>query len=170
MAAMLDPQSYLTAVAQRLAQDGFEVTPNVMVGERPADLWAARRKFQATKFGTVSTFVVVSRHQSIDATQLAAYSSACFQAAMERTGGVRGLGSAGVCYAVSVCGQGSPNLASTVETTPLVKHWASFEFPALVDLAATSITYNRQRAIWGAAYIRGFRSAAGKWLQPALSG
>lgn len=166
---MMDPGTYLTTVAGRLTQDGFEVTPNVVIGDRPADLWAARRKFQATKFGSVSTFVVVSRHKSVDAAELAAYSSACFQAAMERTGGVRGLGSAGVCYAVCVCEDAAANLNSTVETTALVKHWASFEFPVLVDLAANSVAYNRQRAIWGAAYIRGFRKAADKWLQPGGS-
>jgi hypothetical protein len=164
---MLDAESYLAVVAQRLGQDGFEVTPNVVVGGGPADLWAARRRFQATKFGVVSTFVVVSRHDSIDAAQLAAYSSACFQAAMERAGGVRGLGSTGLCYAVSVYQTAAPDLCSTVERTALVKHWASFEFPVLVDLTTSTITYYRESVIWGAAYIRGFRRDAERWLLPA---
>jgi hypothetical protein len=164
---VLEPQSYLAAVAQRLSQDGFELTPNVLIGGAPADLWAARRKFQATKFGAVATFVVVSRHESIDAAQLAAYSAASFQAAMERTGGVRGLGSTGVCYAVSVYQHAAPGLSAAVETSALMKHWASFEFPVLVDLTANSVTYNRQRVIWGAAYIRGFRRDADRWFQPA---
>jgi hypothetical protein len=163
---VLEPQSYLGAVAQRLTQDGFELTPNVLVGGAPADLWAARRKFQATKFGAVSTFVVVARHESIDAAQLAAYSSACFQAAMERTGGVRGLGSTGVCYAVSVFQHAAPDLGTALETTPLGKHWASFEFPVLVDLTTGSLTYYRKRVLWGAAYIKGFRRDADRWFQP----
>jgi hypothetical protein len=163
---VFDPQQYLGVVAQRLGQDGFEVTPNVSVGGQLANLWAVRRKFQAGKFGNVSTFVVVRLDASIDAAQLTAYSAACFQAAMERTGGVRGLGSSGVCYSVSVVPQADPTLVAAVAGAAPAKHWSSFEFPAVVDLGSSTVTYFSKRVIWGAAYIRGFRRDAQRWLQP----
>jgi hypothetical protein len=164
---VIDSQQYLAVVAQRLGEDGFELTPNVSVGGQLVNLWAVRRKFQAGKFGTVSSFVVVRLDSSIDAAQLATYSAACFQAAMERTGGVRGLGSTGVCYSVSAVPQADPGLVATVASTPTVKHWSSFEFPAVVDLGSSTVTYFNKRVIWGAAYIRGFRRDAERWLKPA---
>lgn len=163
---MPDPQEYLGSVSQRLTDDGFEVTQNVSVGGQGAGLWAARRNFQASMFSTVSTFVVVRLDASIDAALFTAFSAACFQAAVERTGGVRGLGSSGVCFAVTVTPQADPGLVAAVESTAPAKHWSSFEFPVLVDLGANTVTFYRKRVLWGAAYIGRFRRDAQLWLQP----
>lgn len=161
-----DPQQYLATVSERLTQDGFDVTSNVSVDGQIAGIWAARRNFQASMFSTVATFVVVRLDDSIDAARFTAFSAACFQAAVERTGGVRGLGSSGVCFAVTVTPHADPTLVAAVERTPPRKHWSSFEFPVLVDLGANTVTFHRQRVLWGAAYVGRFRRDAERWLQP----
>ena len=163
---MPDPQQYLAIVSQRLTEDEFEVTANVSVGGDIAGLWAARRNFQAGMFSTVSTFVVVRLDPAIDAAHFTAFSAACFQAAVDRTGGGRGLGSSGVCFAVTVTPQADPSLVAAVERTPPAKHWSSFEFPVLVDLSAGTVSFHRQRVLWGAAYVGRFRLDALRWLQP----
>jgi hypothetical protein len=163
---MPDPQAYLATVSQRLTEDEFDVTPNVSIGGEIAGLWAARRKVKATMFSTVSTFVVVRLDAAIDAAHFTAFSAACFQAAVDRTGGVRGLGSSGVCFAVTVTPQADPSLVAAVERTAPAKHWSSFEFPVLVDLGAGTVSFYRQRVLWGAAYVGRFRRDAQRWLQP----
>jgi hypothetical protein len=163
---MPDPQQFLATVSQRLAADEFEVTPNVSVGGEIAGLWAGRRNFKASMFSTVSTFVVVRLDPAIDAAHFTAFSAACFQAAVERTGGVRGLGSSGVCFAVTVTPQADPSLVAAVERTAPTKHWSAFEFPVLVDLGASRVSFYRQRVLWGAAYVGRFRRDADRWLQP----
>ncbi len=163
---MPDPQHYLATVSERLTQDEFEVIPNVSIVGEVAGLWAERRNFQPGLFSTVSTFVVIRLAASIDAAHVAAFSSACFQAAADRTGGGRGLGSSGVCFAVSVIPHADPSLVATVASTAPTKHWSSFEFPVLVDLGASTVTFYRQRVLWGAGYVGKFRRDAERWLQP----
>ena len=163
---MSDPQQYFATVSERLTQDEFAVTPNVSVDGQVAGIWASRRNFQASMFNTVSTFVVVRLDASIDAAHFTAFSAACFQAAVERSGGGRGLGSSGVCFAVSVTPQADPSLVAAVQSTPPPKHWSSFEFPVLVDLGAGTVIFHRQRVLWGAAYVGRFRRDAERWLQP----
>jgi hypothetical protein len=161
-----DPQQYLATVAERLTQDEFEVRPNVSVAGEVAGLWAERRNFQPGLFGTVSTFVVVRLDASIDAAHVTAFSAACFQTAADRTGGGRGLGSSGVCFAVTVIPHADPILVATVERTAPTKHWSSFEFPVLVDLGASTVSFYRQRVLWGAGSVGKFRRDAERWLQP----
>jgi hypothetical protein len=164
---MSDPQQYVATVSERLVSDGFEVTPNVAVDGGIAGIWAGRRNFQASMFSTVSTFVMVRLDTSVDAAHFTAFSAACFQAAVQRTGGGRGLGSSGVCFAVTAVLHADPGLVAAVEATPPPKHWSSFEFPVLVDLGANTVTFHRQRVLWGAAYVGRFRRDAERWLQPA---
>ena len=163
---MSDPQQYVATVSERLVQDGFEVTPNVAVDGGIAGIWAARRNFQASMFSTVSTFVIVRLDTSIDRARFTAFSAACFHAAVERTGGGRGLGSSGVCFGVTAVPQTDPALVAAVEATAPPKHWSSFEFPVLVDLGANRVIFHRQRVLWGAAYVDRFRRDAERWLQP----
>ena len=161
---MSDPQPYVATVTQRLQEDEFDVTPNVAVDGQIAGIWAARRNFQARMFSTVSTFVVVRLDTSIDVAHFTAFSTACFQAAVDRSGGGRGLGSSGVCFAVTAVPQADPSLVAAVEATAPPKHWSSFEFPVLVDLGANTVTFHRQRVLWGAAYVGRFRRDAERWL------
>jgi hypothetical protein len=163
---MADPKQYVAMVSERLRADGFQVTPNDSDDARMPSFWAERRDDQAGPFSTVATFLAVRLDASIDAAQLTAFSAACFQAAIARTGGGRGLGSSGVCFAVSATSQVDPEVVATVERTLPTKHLSSFEFPVLVDLGANTVTFYRQRVLWGAAYVRAFRRDADRWLQP----
>ncbi|HEY6469514.1 MAG TPA: hypothetical protein VI434_07080 [Candidatus Dormibacteraeota bacterium] len=163
---MPDAQEYLATVSERLVEDEFEVRPNVSVGGEVAGLWAERRNFQPGLFSTVSTFVVIRLDTAIDAAHVTAFSSACFEAAADRTGGGRGLGSSGVCFAVTVIPHADPSVISAVESTAPTKHWSSFEFPVLVDLGASTVSFYRQRVLWGAGYVGKFRRDAERWLQP----
>ncbi len=165
---MTDPGTYLDMLSQRLAGYGFSVWRSVPMGPQTLDLLAAGRRVELSKFGEMARVITVARVDPASPDSVAAYSATVAKHALE--GGFaslpRGLGGSVLCVPAVVADAFDETTKGWVTTHLAPKHFAAFEFPALVSLAEGRVLYCRKTPIWGAAYYRGFRKFVDEALRP----
>lgn len=155
---------YVEGLAERLAEEGFERTevpiPDAVAGFH-------RRRVSLRKFGFVDTLVVVFDASGDRTVEWARdRSEAAFERVLtEKLPLPRGVGSTAVVHPVFVGRDVDAGTSWVREYAP--NHWASFEFPVVVDLADGSVAFHEDTPLWGALYYRGFRSFARDVLAPA---
>jgi hypothetical protein len=157
---------YLLGLSSRMKRWGFSEFHH-----QPQDidtpLCLHKREFVATKFSIVDTFSVVMR-APLDCTPLnfETLSKRVFQFALDnKNRWPRGLGGGAVAYPVLVADTLSGQLRSFAESY-CPKHWASIEFPVLVDLSSQSICHYASTPAWGAFYYEGLRNEARRLFWP----
>jgi hypothetical protein len=155
-------ESFLPALDARLAHGCFRPCKRT-VPELGAERCLRRRRFSLTKFGFVDTFVVAKRFDGpLAPQQFAAFSALAFRCGMANKIWLpRGFGGTAVVYPLAVVRHLTPELRDYVsQYAP--KHWASFEFPAVLELSTGQLACFDRTPMWGGAYYRGFRNEVRK--------
>jgi hypothetical protein len=162
---MIDTQGYVRGLEARLRARGFSP---IGTGSEPLALARFhRRAFSLTKFGFLDTLCsVVLVQESASTDSLMKFSRDAFAAALKAKIWLpRGLGGTALSYAAIVMDHASPDAQHFVNTYQ-PKHWASFEFPVLVDLSANRVLLYEKTPVFGSAYYAGFRREAAELFAP----
>ena len=163
-AAKLD--RYLQDVLARLRADGYNEW-NMPTPDLGDVLVFHRRKAEFSKLSLVDSFCVISTRQHVTPDEFTVFSDAVYEFAItNKSWAPRGFGGMAVAHAVVITARPGLNLIETAKTY-VPKHWASTEFPVLVDLARREIHHFSGTQLWGAAYYRGFRQAVEKLFAPS---
>lgn len=130
------------------------------------DLVFKRSRFEATKFGNVDVYCCIKYFEKDDAETFKAFSSRMFDLAMKhRKGNPIGFGAMLIVYPLIV----TENIQQEVYQEAkqyCPKHFASNEFPCVIDLSTGFVYYYEQTPIWGAAYYSGIRKDAYNFFSP----
>jgi hypothetical protein len=155
-------EQFLATLDARLAQRGFRPCRR-QLPELNADRCLRRRRLSLAKFGFVDTFAVVKRFEGPPGTQeFAAFSALAFRCGMANKIWLpRGFGGTAIVYPLAVVRHLTAELRDFVaQHAP--KHWASFEFPAVLELSTGQLRCFDRTPMWGGAYYRGFRNEVRK--------
>ncbi len=151
--------TFLDDLAKRLTAAGFNVRRDFDISPYHLDLLAGRTKFELSKFGKMTRFVGASTADQVNATGVQDFSSRLTGYALGNPGTIlpRGLGGSVLVVPVLVSEDFDETTKKWVCETLAAKHWAAFEFPALVSIGQSRVYYCKKTPVWGAAYYRGFR-------------
>jgi hypothetical protein len=158
---------YLAGVDFRAAQQRFAMRPDAPQGLAPERVYH-RREFSITKFGVVDTMLVL---KYIPPDQLSPEAvrwvgTAVFDFALaNKSIWPRGFFGAVVAYPVCLTNMMHPAVATHMQLYQPT-HWASFEFPAVIDLTQRQIAWYAGTPVWGWAYYDGFRRELASLCQP----
>jgi hypothetical protein len=149
---------YLSEVGARLASAGYEPWSGNAPGVGESRIYH-RRKAQVARLALVDTFCVVRcQDEEVTVSDFTDLSGSAFAFAIANKSWLpRGLLGMAIAHGVMVTGKATPALAKAVETYA-PRHWASMEFPVLVELDAKQLRYFGGTPVWGAAYYRGLRT------------
>jgi len=165
-----DFERYLAAVEPRLVAGRFAAfSPPAPSGATLAGARVFhRREFVLARFGIVDAFFVFAAMAAADATPDAvrAFSSSAFELALSHKNWLpRGFGGSAVAHPVVVTRRaGAPLRDFMARHAP--KHWASFEYPAVVDLEDGRLHLFTGTPIWGGIYYDAFRREVTAVAQP----
>jgi len=153
-------EGYFSGLDSRLEQRGFVTLPRGPL-DLPVDRTYFRRKLSITKFGVVDTFCIV---KCVDANLtpsfVKSFSEQAFTFALKNKIWIpRGCGGGVVVYPLLVIDSVPDGVRSFVEGY-CPKHWASNEFPVVLETSSRNLLYCRSTPLWGCAYYRGFRKEA----------
>ncbi|MBM4158947.1 MAG: hypothetical protein FJ216_09255 [Ignavibacteria bacterium] len=126
-----------------------------------------RNRLEASKFSKVDTYCGVKyMGEPLDFAKITGFSSKLFNDSMRaRTGGFIGLGNALVVYPLIVT-NGISNQAADFIKNYCTKHYASFEFPCILDLDTYYLYFYDKTPVWGALYYGGFRTEVMQLFSP----
>lgn len=158
--------AYLDGVRARLVAAGYTVWSGAGPGVGESMTYH-RRKAEVSKFALVDTFCVVQcQGRDVTPSDYADFSGSVFDFAVENKSWLpRGLFGLAIAHAVMVTGVAAPPVTRSVEAfSP--KHWASTEFPALVELEAGRVHCSTATPLWGGAYYNGFRAQVKELFEP----
>jgi hypothetical protein len=148
--------TYYTLLEQWLKYHGFE--PVTIDPNAGFDKVFKRSRIKASKFGKVDTYCSV-RYMPEGATgeELKIFSEKTYELCMRhRTGAPLGFGAMMVVYPLIIIENISKELASFIKTY-CPKHFASAEFPSVLDLSTNYLYYYEETPFWGYAYYSGYR-------------
>lgn len=155
---------YYDLLSQWMAYYGF--APVTVHAESGIDLVYKRSRFEAAKFGNVDVYCCAKYFEKADVESFRSFSSKMYDLAMKyRKGNPLGFGAMLIVYPIIV----TENITQEVylETKQYCpKHFASNEFPCVIDLATGYVYYYEQTPIWGAAYYSGIRKDAYNIFSP----
>lgn len=158
-----DPSAFIDDLAKRLTSEGFTGMRGVDLPPYRLDILAARTKFEATKFGKTTIFVVASKADRVDVSMIKDYSSAVTKYALNRPNEVVTALATAISwrsvavFPVIVSEDSDETAKKWANETLAPKHWKGFEFPVLVSTRQGRAYFCRKTPVWGAAYYRGFR-------------
>ena len=154
-----EPAELLDNLSKRLASNGFEIQRDVDLRPYHLDLVAVRSRFELSKFGKMTRFMLVAKVSDVDASMVQDYSSRTTKYALDNphTGLPRGLGRGVLSIPVLVSEDFDDEVKRLITETLAPKHWAAFEFPVLISTRLRQLYYCKKTPVWGAAYYRGFR-------------
>lgn len=163
----MTPQHYLAVLDQRMESRGFKPIP-----QRPSDVQVdrvfQRREFSLTKFGMLDTFCVATcSGDPLTPAWIEAFSKAAFGFALRHKIWIpRGFGGTAFAYPLVVA-DAVPDDARQFVARYCPKHWASVEFPVVVDCSSGELLFYRSTPMWGAAYYGGIRRQVQELFAPS---
>lgn len=117
-----------------------------------------RSRLEAAKFGQSNTYAFAKYSETPDVKAFEQFSRESFNYAMSLPRSLPlSLGSTVTVYPCFVVNRITKELADFVKNY-LNKHYASFEFPGVLDLFSKEVYYYPSTPMWGALYYSGFRS------------
>jgi hypothetical protein len=152
--------SFFDGFSTRLAQRGFSVRRRIGWRGYSFDLVASTSKYEISKFGKMTRFIIASAIESANPGIVEAFSARATEFALENRGSLlpRGLGGSLLSIPVAVSQDFSEKVKGWITQTLAKKHWAAFEFPVLLSTKNGEIFYCTRTPMWGWAYYRGFRN------------
>ena len=126
-----------------------------------------RAKFQASKFGESNTYAMVKYYPAPPETNiLQRFSSESFNYAMSLPKGAPvGMGAHLVAYPLLVVDSITNELYQFIKTY-CPKHFASAEFPGILDISTNELYFYPDTPVWGAFYYGGYRSDIYNFFSP----
>ncbi|UCC68901.1 MAG: hypothetical protein JSV79_02960 [Armatimonadota bacterium] len=166
----MTPEQYLALLDQRMGSRGFSLMPQPPTDLR-VDRMFQRREFSLTKFGIVDTFCLIRRaSEPLTPVSVEAFSRASFAFALKHKIWIpRGFGGTAVAYPVLVA-DAVPDTVRQFAERYCPRHWASIEFPVVVDCSSGSLLFYKSTPLWGAAYYRGLRRQSEELFHCAAPG
>ena len=158
---------YLETLNTRLVEQGFAAFDKEPEGG--ADRVWHRRKAEITKFSLVDCFACVRYVPGAELTTdfLAQFSSASFVLALANKSWLpRGLFGMAIALPLVITDQVSDDVAAFVRESYCPKHWASQEFPAVLELGTGKLLRFEKTPAWGAAYYKGMRKGVDALFSP----
>ena len=156
--------SYYDLLSKWLTYYGF--SPVSVHAESGIDLVFKRSRFEATKFGNVDAYCCVKYYEKPDPDSFKSFSSKMYDMAMKhRKGAPVGFGAMLVVYPLIVTENISDELYKETKLY-CPKHFASNEFPSVIDLATGFLYYYEQTPVWGSLYYANFRKEVYKFFSP----
>ena len=154
-----EPAELLANLSKRLASNGFVIQRDVDLQPYHLNLVAVRSRFELSKFGKMTRFVLVAKVSNVDANMVQDYSARTTKYALDNphTGLPGGLGRSVLSIPVLVSEDFDDEVKKSMTETLAPKHWAAFEFPVLISTHLRQLYYCKKTPVWGAAYYRGFR-------------
>ena len=166
--AVAGHEAYLDGLARRFAGLGFAVWRSYPLTPYVLDLLAAGRRAELSKFGQMARVVSVAHLDPVNPATVSAYSAWVAKYALE--GGFatlpRGFGGSVLCVPAVVADGVDEGTKAWIQQAPAPRHFAAFEFPAIVSLSEGRVYHCTRTPLWGAAYYGGFRRFAQEMLQP----
>ncbi len=156
---MLNSNSWLQQVSQRLAANGYnQMSPQIYQAQN-FKFAAHRSRFEITKFGIAENFFTFAEIPNLNVGVLQQFSAASFAfAKANKTSSLPdGFFTATFCFAVVITANVPAEFAQYIFATAPTKHWSAFEIAAVFDLANGGLYYFTGTPLWGAAYYNGFR-------------
>jgi hypothetical protein len=152
--------SFLSGFAAGLAQRGFSVRRGIEWRSYKFDLVAAASRYEISKFGKMTRFIIASAMESTNPGIVKDFSAHATEFALKNRGSrlPRGLGGSLLSIPVVVSEDFSEELKGWITRSHADMHWAAFEFPVLLSTKNREIFYCKRTPMWGAAYYRGFRN------------
>ena len=156
---MLDSNSWIQQVSQRLVMNGFNAMPPEKYQPQNFKFAAHRSRFEITKFGMAENFFTFAEIPNLNVGILQQFSatSFAFAKANKSSSMPDGFFSATFSFAVAITANVPAEFADYIRTTAPTKHWSAFEIAAVFDLANGGLYYFTGTPVWGAAYYNGFR-------------
>ena len=156
---------YLTTVAAQLQSEGFRPKPGPS-GEGSQTRYFHRRRFRPTRLSVVDTVCAVRAFDQISPEEFVDFSGSVFAVALaDKSWLPRGLGGMVVAHAIAVTETaGADTIGRAGSYVP--KHWASAEFPGLVELEEPAVHCYEGTPVWGAAYYRSYRDTVKRLFTP----
>ena len=146
-----EPAELLDNLSKRLASNGFEIQRDVDLQPYHLDLVAVRSRFELSKFGKMTRFVLVAKVSNVDASMVQDYSSRTTKYALDNphTGLPRGLGRGVLSIPVLVSEDFDDEVKRWITETLAPKHWATFEFPVLISTRLRQVYYCKKTPCLG---------------------
>lgn len=164
----MDHETYIAAVRERLAGEGYRWEENAAIEGREILGVARKSGFRLTKFGNSEEVFVFGRFAEPDPATLRAFSSEAFAHGVANKSCFlpRGLFNCVWVFPVAVADSVPAETAESVRGQTPKKHWASAEVPSAFDLGRGDLSTFEKTPLWGAAYWKGFRNTIRKLLSP----
>lgn len=150
--------AYLEKLGPRLEDQGFKAFEGQPEGG--ADRVWHRRRVEFTKFSLVDCFVCARYVPGTGLTSEAVeqFGGASFALALANKNFLpRGLCGMAIALPLLVTDQVPGEVADFVTGTYCPKHWASQEFPAVLDQSTGKLLRYEKTPAWGGAYYKGMR-------------
>ena len=125
-----------------------------------ADLSFHKRAVALTKFALLDTFITVRFMAEAELTveNVQAFSESSFAFALANKNWLpRGLFGCAAAFPLVVTPRVTEDVSRFINADYCPKHWASMEFPTIVELESGELHFFRATPMWGAAYYRGLR-------------
>jgi hypothetical protein len=132
-----------------------------------ADLSFHHRAVSFTKFALLDTFITVrfmgEEHLSPESVQ--AFSSESFSFAVAHKNWLpRGLFGYAAAFPLVIAPRVNDEVSNFLNVDYCPKHWASMEFPTVLDQETGKLHFFRATPMWGAAYFKGMRKQAERYF------
>lgn len=162
----MDITNTLEQIKNNLTQKGYSIQENVAYGDDHFRLVGKLSKFELSKFGVSDYFVVVKELTEPTLEQIRAFSNQTYvYADQQRSGKLPpGFFASYWTFSVALVASLSAEVKTAIQHTAPPQHWASAEFPVVIDLAAGQSYYFQDTPVWGAAYFAGFRQFASELI------
>ena len=148
----MDAQQYRALVETRMREAGYEVQTT------PAGLIGYRKQFKLTWMATtLHLFVHVATTSTVGAGELDAFVRQSLEHAKASKGSLRGFQS-GVATITAVVGDGAEAPAVEYARNEIVRGYAAFAWPVVVDLGARRRVAHEGRVAIGGVYSSYMRS------------
>ena len=148
---------------------GFEVFGGLAEGEGTPgfERMYHKKSTEITRFGNVDTYSIAKVFEDNLTTEtFKSFSAQSFDYASKiRKGGPLGMGSMLVVFPLVIL-EKIPQDVYNFLRTYCPKHWASVEFPAILDLETSNLYYYEQTPMWGALYYPTHRKEAFTFFSP----
>jgi hypothetical protein len=162
---------WIEKVVQKLSQDGFEISRNVVFDKYTFKVVATRSKTKM--FGKGDAFFIFSEFDVLNFDTLQRFSANAFNAADTMKFAQIKLGKKLrndplVCFPVAIVRSADNSVIDELRTKTLPRHLGAFEIPVLFDAGRQKLFYFEKIPFWGFVFYFGFRSLIKKYLFEAI--
>ena len=152
--------SFLNELSERFSRHGFSVKRGVRLDPYLLEIVAFASAYEVSKFGKMTRIVTVTSMDNVATSDLVKnFSSTAMKFCLDNRDSLLPRGFGGSLLSIpTIVSDGFPEeIKNWMGRNRAPRHWAAFEFPALVSIVDRQVYYYKKTPLWGAAYYGGFR-------------